>query len=330
YTHLLRHDSPAPLLITPSQVCCCCTPASTSTNSHLKSATIFPCGLILRVPSAKLTCRRRNLAALARMRKSRMRIASWGATPQRGFDIAILGDPFDAVCLGRALGQRESELRVNARHTATAYTPVESFTPTKLSRHHLNQLFGKAETRSANGPESSTAPTPHGRSSTTAQRSKPWIKLTEPTKHPDKSTLPRIVTLEAIARRLCLRCGRRISDGGQCRLFTLTAISIPGIRKFKVITQRHSLTETESVSGTAALIPALLLMFSILRLLRQPALQMPILAGLRALNVIGGDMVKMSLAYDDNGKTTALAAVEVVQAILELMVAKPVEAPVDR
>lgn len=52
-----------------------------------------------------------------------------------------------------------------------------------------------------------------------------------------------------------------------------------------------------------------------------------ILAGLEGLNIIGGDVVEVSPAYDDNGEVTALAAVEVVHAILELMVAKPVEAP---
>ncbi|KAL7808554.1 arginase family domain-containing protein [Trichoderma aethiopicum] len=52
-----------------------------------------------------------------------------------------------------------------------------------------------------------------------------------------------------------------------------------------------------------------------------------VLAGLEGLNIIGGDVVEVSPAYDDNGEVTALAAVEVVHAILELMVAKPVEAP---
>ncbi|UKZ75846.1 hypothetical protein TrVFT333_003541 [Trichoderma virens FT-333] len=52
-----------------------------------------------------------------------------------------------------------------------------------------------------------------------------------------------------------------------------------------------------------------------------------ILAGLEGLNIIGGDVVEVAPAYDDNAETTALAAVEVVHAILELMVAKPVKAP---
>ncbi|EGR48242.1 Arginase/agmatinase/formimionoglutamate hydrolase [Trichoderma reesei QM6a] len=52
-----------------------------------------------------------------------------------------------------------------------------------------------------------------------------------------------------------------------------------------------------------------------------------ILAGLEGLNIIGGDVVEVSPAYDDNGEITALAAVEVVHSILELMVATPVEAP---
>ncbi|RFU77822.1 proclavaminate amidinohydrolase [Trichoderma arundinaceum] len=54
-----------------------------------------------------------------------------------------------------------------------------------------------------------------------------------------------------------------------------------------------------------------------------------ILAGLEGLNIIGGDVVEVAPAYDTNGEITALAAVEVVQTILELMVAKPVKAPAD-
>ncbi|KAL6816572.1 arginase family domain-containing protein [Trichoderma sp. SZMC 28015] len=54
---------------------------------------------------------------------------------------------------------------------------------------------------------------------------------------------------------------------------------------------------------------------------------MTILAGLEGLNIIGGDVVEVAPAYDNNGETTALAAVDVVQAILELMVAQPVKAP---
>ncbi|KAL7906128.1 arginase family domain-containing protein [Trichoderma velutinum] len=52
-----------------------------------------------------------------------------------------------------------------------------------------------------------------------------------------------------------------------------------------------------------------------------------ILAGLEGLNIIGGDVVEVAPAYDNNGETTALAAVDVVQAIIELMVAQPVKAP---
>lgn len=52
-----------------------------------------------------------------------------------------------------------------------------------------------------------------------------------------------------------------------------------------------------------------------------------ILAGLEGLNIIGGDVVEVAPAYDNNGETTALAAVDVVQAILELMIAQPVKAP---
>ncbi|KAL7945076.1 arginase family domain-containing protein [Trichoderma barbatum] len=55
-----------------------------------------------------------------------------------------------------------------------------------------------------------------------------------------------------------------------------------------------------------------------------------ILAGLEGLNIIGGDVVEVAPAYDDNGETTALAAVEVVHTILELLIAKPVKAPANK
>ncbi|PTB37748.1 hypothetical protein M441DRAFT_92210 [Trichoderma asperellum CBS 433.97] len=52
-----------------------------------------------------------------------------------------------------------------------------------------------------------------------------------------------------------------------------------------------------------------------------------ILAGLEGLNIIGGDVVEVAPAYDDNGEITAIAAVEVAHAILELLIAKAVKAP---
>lgn len=54
-----------------------------------------------------------------------------------------------------------------------------------------------------------------------------------------------------------------------------------------------------------------------------------ILAGLEGLNIIGGDVVEVAPAYDDNGEITAIAAVEVTHAILELLIAKAVKAPDD-
>ncbi|KAM0478156.1 hypothetical protein ACHAPX_005344 [Trichoderma viride] len=54
-----------------------------------------------------------------------------------------------------------------------------------------------------------------------------------------------------------------------------------------------------------------------------------ILAGLEDLNIIGGDVVEVAPAYDDNGEITAIAAVEVAHAILELLIAKAVKAPDD-
>ncbi|KAH6609007.1 hypothetical protein Trco_002353 [Trichoderma cornu-damae] len=55
-----------------------------------------------------------------------------------------------------------------------------------------------------------------------------------------------------------------------------------------------------------------------------------LLAGLEGLDIVGGDVVEVAPAYDDNGEITAIAAVEVVHAILDLMVAKPVEAPTEQ
>ncbi|KAK5992948.1 Putative agmatinase 1 [Cladobotryum mycophilum] len=52
-----------------------------------------------------------------------------------------------------------------------------------------------------------------------------------------------------------------------------------------------------------------------------------ILTALEGLNIVGGDVVEVSPVYDNPGETTALAAVEVVTTLIELMLATPVEAP---
>ncbi|RWA05514.1 hypothetical protein EKO27_g9587 [Xylaria grammica] len=55
-----------------------------------------------------------------------------------------------------------------------------------------------------------------------------------------------------------------------------------------------------------------------------------ILDGLTGLEVVGADVVEVSPAYDTHGETTALAAVEVVWSLLELMVETPVKSLADR
>ncbi|KAH8430641.1 uncharacterized protein LDX57_008304 [Aspergillus melleus] len=51
-----------------------------------------------------------------------------------------------------------------------------------------------------------------------------------------------------------------------------------------------------------------------------------ILDGLRGLPVVGGDVVEVAPIYDTAGETTTLAAAEVVNSLLGLMVATPVAA----
>ena len=51
-----------------------------------------------------------------------------------------------------------------------------------------------------------------------------------------------------------------------------------------------------------------------------------ILEGLEGINVVGADVVEVSPIYDNAGETTVLAAAEVVQSLLTLMVQKPVQA----
>ena len=52
-----------------------------------------------------------------------------------------------------------------------------------------------------------------------------------------------------------------------------------------------------------------------------------VLEGLEGINVIGADVVEVAPIYDNPGETTVLAAAEVVQSLLTLMVQKPVKAP---
>ncbi|KJZ70950.1 hypothetical protein HIM_09654 [Hirsutella minnesotensis 3608] len=48
-----------------------------------------------------------------------------------------------------------------------------------------------------------------------------------------------------------------------------------------------------------------------------------VLNGLNGLNVVGADIVEVSPAYDSPGKTTALAAAQVVAAFIDIMLARP-------
>ena len=52
-----------------------------------------------------------------------------------------------------------------------------------------------------------------------------------------------------------------------------------------------------------------------------------ILEGLEGINVAGADVVEVAPPYDNSGETTRLAAAEIVQSLLALMVQKPVKAP---
>lgn len=47
---------------------------------------------------------------------------------------------------------------------------------------------------------------------------------------------------------------------------------------------------------------------------------MSIIEGLEGLEVVGADVVEVSPPFDNHGETTALAAAEVVHALLDLMV----------
>ena len=51
-----------------------------------------------------------------------------------------------------------------------------------------------------------------------------------------------------------------------------------------------------------------------------------ILEGLDGINLVGADVVEVAPIYDNAGETTQLAAAEVVQSLLALMVQKPVKA----
>ena len=51
-----------------------------------------------------------------------------------------------------------------------------------------------------------------------------------------------------------------------------------------------------------------------------------ILEGLEGINVIGADVVEVAPIYDNPGETTVLAAAEIVQSLLTLMVQNPVKA----
>lgn len=51
-----------------------------------------------------------------------------------------------------------------------------------------------------------------------------------------------------------------------------------------------------------------------------------ILEGLEGINVVGADVVEVAPIYDNPGETTVLAAAEIVQSLLTLMVQKPVKA----
>lgn len=54
-----------------------------------------------------------------------------------------------------------------------------------------------------------------------------------------------------------------------------------------------------------------------------------ILDGLSGINIVGGDVVEVAPAYDTRGETTVLAAAEVANSLVGLMVARPVRPDVD-
>jgi len=49
-----------------------------------------------------------------------------------------------------------------------------------------------------------------------------------------------------------------------------------------------------------------------------------IIDGLRGLQVVGADVVEVAPVYDNPGETTVLAAAEIVQSLLTLMVQEPI------
>ncbi|TDZ17964.1 putative agmatinase 1 [Colletotrichum orbiculare MAFF 240422] len=54
-----------------------------------------------------------------------------------------------------------------------------------------------------------------------------------------------------------------------------------------------------------------------------------ILEGLEGLAVVGGDVVEVAPAYDNNGETTVLAAAEIAYSLIDLMVVTPVRSKAD-
>jgi agmatinase len=50
-----------------------------------------------------------------------------------------------------------------------------------------------------------------------------------------------------------------------------------------------------------------------------------IIDGLKGLQVVGADVVEVAPVYDNPGETTVLAAAEIVQSLLTLMVQTPID-----
>ena len=50
-----------------------------------------------------------------------------------------------------------------------------------------------------------------------------------------------------------------------------------------------------------------------------------IIDGLKGLQVVGADVVEVAPVYDNPGETTVLAAAEIVQSLLTLMVQMPID-----
>jgi agmatinase len=50
-----------------------------------------------------------------------------------------------------------------------------------------------------------------------------------------------------------------------------------------------------------------------------------IIDGLKGLQVVGADVVEVAPIYDNPGETTVLAAAEIVQSLLTLMVQTPID-----